>query len=111
MRRLYYAMIETGGKKDLCPFCRTPPPNSNEEQIKRVNKLMEKGNANAFYLLAVDIMHRELMVYHKIWQRQMNYFSRQGSLDVQWDITTWVLPMKKEWVWPLIRRKLSIIMS
>ena len=46
-----YALDESGAK-DLCPFCRTPPPNSNEEQIKRVNKLMEKGNANAFYLLA-----------------------------------------------------------
>ena len=37
----------------LCPFCKTPPAESEEENIERVKKLMEKGNADAFYLLAV----------------------------------------------------------
>ena len=46
-----YAMDESGAK-DLCPFCRTPQAESNEEHIKRTNKLMEKGNAYAFYALA-----------------------------------------------------------
>jgi len=42
-----YAMEISEGK-DLCAFCRTPPSSSNEEQIKRLHKLMDKGNANAF---------------------------------------------------------------
>jgi hypothetical protein len=37
-------------KKDdyaLCPFCRTPLSKSNDEYIKRLNKLVENGNAFA----------------------------------------------------------------
>jgi len=37
--------------KDICAFCRTPPPTYNDEDIKRVKKLMSKGNANAFFRL------------------------------------------------------------
>ena len=44
-------MFETGGK-DICPFCRTPPVESGEENVKRLKKLMEKGNAIAFCQLA-----------------------------------------------------------
>ena len=44
-------MVESGAK-DLCAFCRTPKSMSNEENGKRVKKLMEKGNAQAFYQLA-----------------------------------------------------------
>ena len=42
-----YAMEMSEGK-DLCAFCRTPPARSREEQIKRLHKLMDKGNAIAF---------------------------------------------------------------
>ena len=46
-------MIESGGKNmKLCPFCKTPPAESDEENVERVKKLMEKDNANAFYQLA-----------------------------------------------------------
>ena len=45
-----YAMQMSEGK-DLCPFCRTPPPSSDED-IKRIKKQMDKGNAEAFHLLA-----------------------------------------------------------
>ena len=49
-----HAMIETGDENmKLCPFCKTPPPKSAEEEVKRVEKLMEKGNAEAFYQLAL----------------------------------------------------------
>ena len=48
-----YAMAETGGKNmKLCPFCKTPPAESDEEQMKRTNKLMGKGNARAYQMLA-----------------------------------------------------------
>ena len=42
-----FAAAESG-VKDICPFCRTPPAESVEENVKRVMQLMEKGNANAF---------------------------------------------------------------
>ena len=45
-----YAMTVSGGK-DLCAYCRAPPPSSEEEHIKQTKKLMEKGYAEAYYVL------------------------------------------------------------
>ena len=42
-----YAIHESGAK-GLCPFCRTPCAKSDEEEIKRLKKLMEKGNPTAY---------------------------------------------------------------
>ena len=47
--------IRRGKKKEeinACAFCRTLRPSSDEEEVKRVEKLMEKGNPNAFNQLA-----------------------------------------------------------
>jgi len=44
-----YAMDESDAK-GLCPFCKSPPSNSNEEEIVRLKKLMKKGNTEAYYL-------------------------------------------------------------
>ena len=38
--------------KDLCAYCRVPPPSSDEEQIRLLKKLMDKGNDEAFHQLA-----------------------------------------------------------
>jgi len=47
-----YAMeMASGGRKDLCAFCRKPYTSSYDEEIERVNKLMERGNGMAFYQL------------------------------------------------------------
>ena len=51
-----YAMDESGAK-GLCPFCKSPPSNSNEEEAKRVMKLTEKGNPSAYDNLAVHYAH------------------------------------------------------
>ena len=40
------------GKISLCAFCREPNPSSDEEIITQTKKLMEAGNAHAFYNLA-----------------------------------------------------------
>ena len=45
-----FAMDESGAK-DLCPFCKTPPANSDKENVERTEKLMEKDNAGAFSIL------------------------------------------------------------
>ena len=49
--------IETSEGKDICPFCRTPPPSSHEEGTKRIHKLMDNGNGEAYYLLAGYYAH------------------------------------------------------
>ena len=36
----------------LCPFCKTPPAESPEDDVERLKKLMKKGNGHAFYQLA-----------------------------------------------------------
>ena len=36
----------------LCPFCKTPPAESDEDNVKRVKKLIDKGNAEAYNMLA-----------------------------------------------------------
>jgi len=48
-----YAMKISEGK-DLCPFCRTTPPSSDEEENNRIKKLMDKGNAEAFNMVALE---------------------------------------------------------
>ena len=40
-------------KDQLCPFCRTPPPNSDEEEIKRLEKRIELNDAEAIYQLGI----------------------------------------------------------
>ena len=51
-----YAMGEEafwrGKFESLCAFCRVPATSSDAERIKRIMKLMESGNARAFYNLA-----------------------------------------------------------
>ena len=47
-----YAMCTSEGGSDLCPFCRKPTQSSDEEQIKRLHNLMDKGNGYGFYQLA-----------------------------------------------------------
>ena len=39
------------GKEKTCPFCRTPAPTSDKENIKRLKKRMEVGDAQAMYNL------------------------------------------------------------
>ena len=46
------AMILSEGGSDLCAFCRTPKASSDEEEVKRVKKLTDKGSAEAFSFLA-----------------------------------------------------------
>ena len=52
-----YAMFDREGMNILCAYCRTPPSDTDEEQIKRINKLMEKGNGHAFFYLAGHYDH------------------------------------------------------
>ena len=47
-----YALRESEGGDRLCPFCRTPDEPTDEGTVKQIKKLMDKGNGEAFNLLA-----------------------------------------------------------
>ena len=90
-----------GKKKEeevgMCAFCRTLRPNSNEEEVRRVKKLMKSGNADAckqlagYYADGVCGMQQDIAKATELWLRL-------GSLDVQRDITTWAIPIMLEGV-------------
>ena len=55
--RMAMEELRRGRKKveeHMCAFCRTPAHNSNEEEVKRLNKIMDTGNAMAHYQLGGD---------------------------------------------------------
>jgi len=47
-----YTMIKSEEVAVLCPYCRTPPPTSEKEEMIRIMKLMDKCNGEAFHMLA-----------------------------------------------------------
>jgi len=65
--------MSEGGVLGLCPFCRTPTPSSGEEHVKLLNKLMDKGNGEAFYALGScynegDLdLPRDMAKANKLW--------------------------------------------
>jgi hypothetical protein len=73
-----YAMAETGAK-DLCAYCRTPPFSSNKVEVKRLKKLMEKGNPNAYYMLAGYYAYGE-MGLPQDWAKANELFLKAGEL-------------------------------
>ena len=73
-----YTMVESGAK-NLCPFCRTPKSTSNEETIGRVNKLTEKGNGHAFYMLA-SYYAQGIKGMPQDWAKTNELFLKAGEL-------------------------------
>ena len=43
--------INKGNLKKWCTLCRLPPPETNEEKLRRYHKRMELNDANAFFVL------------------------------------------------------------
>ena len=77
-RSCVIAIIESEGK-DLCAFCRTPYATTNDEYIKRARKLMDKGDAEAFSLLA-GLYHRGEMGLPQDHQKAFELILRAGEL-------------------------------
>ena len=63
------------GKISLCAFCREPNPSSDEEIVKRVEKLVEADNANAvdklggYYDRGVMGMPQDMTKANELWLR------------------------------------------
>jgi len=73
-----YAMRLSKGK-DLCAFCRTPISSSDEEIIRQTKKLMEKGNAEAFYYHAIHFQ-RGIHGMPRDWVKANGLYLKAGEL-------------------------------
>ena len=73
-----FAMDESGAK-NLCPFCRTSYVKSDEEEIKRTKKLVEKGNADAYYTLAGNYANGTIGLPQD-WAKANKLFLQAGEL-------------------------------
>ena len=74
-----YAMQISEGGADLCAFCRTPLPSSDEDDIKRTKKLMDKGNGDAFYTLA-GYYARGVLGIPQDWNKAHELWRKAGEL-------------------------------
>ena len=63
----------------MCEFCRTPPHSSDEEYMERVEKLMDNGNAEAFYVHASDYA-QGLRGIPQDWSKANELFLKAGEL-------------------------------
>jgi len=73
-----FAMQISEGK-DLCAFCRTPNAKTDEEHIKRTKKLMDKGNAEAHYMLA-GCYARGMKGLPQDWAKAIELLLKAGEL-------------------------------
>jgi len=79
-----YAMMKSEGGADSCPFCREPKPKSNQEVIKLLNKLMDKGNAQAYhqYGLSYEVGHEVggVMGLPQDYKKANEFYLKAGKL-------------------------------
>ena len=81
---------------DICPFCRAPPPTSNEERFKRKMKRVEVNDVHAMYSLgcyyaagktglsqnytkALELLHRAAELGHAPAHASIGYFYEVGE--------------------------------
>ena len=62
-----------------CPFCRTPPPSSNEEATERIKKRMEVNDAEAIYEIAACYFYGD-PGYPRDEERAIELWHRAGKL-------------------------------
>jgi len=83
-----YRSRATKEEHDVCPYCRTPPPNSDEEYAKRLEKRMELNDNIAMYSMAgfYSRGERGLPQNHakalKLWRRAAELGSAEAYLNI-----------------------------
>jgi len=73
-----YAVENSGGRSDLCAFCRIPATNTSIEYTAQVKKLMKKGNGEAHIKLASD--YADGNVVAQDWNRAHELYLKAGEL-------------------------------
>jgi len=96
-----YAMKMSEGK-DLCAFCRIPPAKSDEEEIKRVRKLINSNCNPEACLLLAGYYSQGVRGLPRDQQKAYELLQKAGKLGCAWDITIWVDCTSTAKVWKLI---------
>ena len=75
--------IRRGKKKEevgMCAFCRTLKASSDEEEVKRLQNLMEKGNAMAYYQFGGDYAQGTNGIRRQDWAKANELWLKAGEL-------------------------------
>ena len=78
------------GMDDKCPFCRTPPPDSDEAQIARIQKRVKANDPEGIYNLAISYRDGRDGLEEDV-PRAVELFERAaelGSKDAHYDLAT-----------------------
>jgi len=64
---------------DTCPFCRSPPPTSEQDEMQRIQKLVEAGNAKAVHMVGV---YYDVGMYglHQDYAKALEFYHRAAKL-------------------------------
>ena len=64
---------------DTCPFCRSPPPTSEQDELQRIQKLVEAGNAKAVHMVGV---YYDVGMYglHQDYAKASEFYHRAAKL-------------------------------
>jgi len=76
---MYYTAVASRDSNQLCPFCRTPIPETEEELIKRVMKRVELSDAQAIYELGCHY-HRGTHDLSEDMNKALELWHRAGEL-------------------------------
>ena len=69
-------------EEDKCPFCRTPPADSQEDLVKQYEKRIELNDANAIYNYGCFQQTEKRGFLNKIMLRLSNYSIGQQNSDI-----------------------------
>jgi len=69
----------TKEEHDVCPFCRTPPPNSDKENVKRFEKRMELNDARAIFNMGCHYRYGRLGLPQSM-AKALKLWHRAGEL-------------------------------
>jgi len=74
--------MKMGEGKDICPFCRMPPPSSDsdEEEMKRIQKLTDNKNAEAIHQLAGYYAEGGINELPQNWVKANELYLKAGEL-------------------------------
>ena len=88
-----HAVKKTDGGVGLCPFCRLPPPKSDEEMMKRLQKRMDAGDGYAicgygsYYAYGMKGLPQDIDKALDLWHRavKLGYYEAYHNIGYTYD--------------------------